>query len=241
MEHTNHIQHNVLSPNLVIPKTYFKELDGITLIKTRKEIDEYIAKHKIKLLIFDCDGTLIDTLGWHYESWNDAYNAFDHKFISKANFLEHFAGTSGHEMIAYLNKVSNTNLDAKKVTKIKHDIFLDKYILQAKPIKPVLDIALYYHHLGLKLAVASGGQRVSVTNVLANNNILGLFTDIITIEDVKQGKPSPELFHSVADRNNIEHSSCLVFEDTEQGFVAAKRANMEFVDIRLLQNLNPIL
>ena len=217
-----------------IPKTHFKELAGPALLQSRKEIDQYIADNNIQLLIFDCDETLVDTLGWHYESWHDAYNEFNAKFISKIDFLEHFAGTSGHEMVTYLNKSSNEIIDVKKVSQLKHKIFFEKYIQQVKPIKPVLDIVNYYHKAGLKLVVASGSHRVSVKNVLTHNNLWDLFTDIITIEEVKHGKPSPELFQLVANRNNIPYHNCLVFEDTEPGFVAAKRANMEFVDIRFL-------
>ena len=69
---------------------------------------------------------------------------------------------------------------------------------------------------------------------VSNNKLEWLFEDIVTIEDVKNGKPSPEIFKVAADRQNIAYQKCMVFEDMEAGFIAAKQANMAFVDIRLL-------
>lgn len=176
----------------------------------------------------------MDTLDFHYQSWNDAYAKFNCKFISKQDYLDHFAGTSGYEMISHLNKALNYSLSVEDITVTKDQIFIENYLLKITPIKQVLEIAQYYYSQGIKLVVASGGQKNVVEKLIKNNKIDMLFEDIIAIEDIRNGKPSPDIFIMAADRQKFLYDKCVVFEDVEAGFIAAKRANMAIVNINLL-------
>lgn len=226
--------HEKVVANTTIQNHSSVKLEDKDFLRNKQDIDQYIINNEIELLIFDCDGTLIDTLGHHWAAWDETFSIHNYKFITKTDFMQHFAGTSGPELIEQLNVIHGYDMDESILIPFKNNLFIDKYLPKAKPIEIVLELANYYHAKGLKIVVASGGHSLAVKALLANNNLDGLFHDIVTIEDVKNGKPSPDIFITAAKRQNILNEKCIVFEDAEAGFIAAKLASMDIVDIHTL-------
>ncbi len=196
-------------------------------------IDSLILRKNIQLLIFDCDGTLMETLALHYKSWNETFQAYGYKFIDENEFITEYAGVSGGEMVLAVMDKFNYSLDSSVLLAYKKKTFLEKYILQVKPIEKTLAIAKKYRGK-LKMVIASGGSKDAVIKMLILNEILELFNQVIAIEDVACGKPAPDIFLKAAESHGVLPANCLVFEDHLAGFTAAKNAGMIYIDVNEL-------
>lgn len=200
---------------------------------SNKVIENVITSKNVGLLIFDCDGTLMETLGLHYLAWSEAFQQIGYDFIKKDEFISKYAGISGGEMVASVISKLGYSIDKNIVLINKKKIFMEKYIFQVTPIEKTLSIVKKYHG-NIKMVVASGGAKDAVIKMLVSNNILELFNHVIAIEDVSAGKPSPEIFLKAAASQNISPINCLVFEDHVAGFDAAISAGMTYIDANKL-------
>lgn len=199
------------------------------------KLSEFIKNNQITCLLFDCDGTLMDTLSGHYQAWYEAHSKHGYQFVAKDTFINRFSGISSHEMIDIINQESQQTIDVERVTHEKHVIFDANYIKTIKPIAKILDILLAYHSdKSMRIALASGGHRTAVDTMLKNNNLTHVFSTIVTIEDVTRGKPSPEIFLKAASLTGVGPKQCLVFEDAEAGFQSAINAQMKYINIHTI-------
>ena len=101
-------------------------------------------------------------------------------------------------------------------------------------IHPVVAIAMDAKAKGLPIAVASSGVKPTVTGHLRGHGILDLFDAVVTCEDVKHGKPAPDLYLLAAEKLGVDPKRCTAYEDAELGMQSAKAAGMTVVDVRLL-------
>jgi HAD superfamily hydrolase (TIGR01509 family) len=175
--------------------------------------------------IFDCDGTLADTMPTHYKAWLTALGEHAETF-PEAMFYE-MGGVPTARIVEVLNERHGYNLPVRETVERKEAIFLD-LSQEIAAIEPVVALARQFS--GKKpLAVASGGHRRIVMNTLRALGIVELFQAIVCSEDYKLGKPAPDPFLEAAKRLGVEPSKCLVFEDTSTGIAAAKAAGMQYV------------
>ena len=175
--------------------------------------------------IFDCDGTLADTMPTHYRAWQAALGKHAEKF-SEAMFYE-LGGTPTSRIVEILNERHGLRLPIAETVAHKEAVFLE-LSPEIAAIEPVVAIAKAF--AGRKpMAVASGGHRRIVLNTLRALGIVDLFDTIVTSEDYRRGKPSPDPFLEAALRMNVAPEQCLVFEDTATGIAAAKAAGMKYV------------
>jgi HAD superfamily hydrolase (TIGR01509 family) len=181
-----------------------------------------------KALIFDCDGTLVDSMPLHMRAWEEAFRKYNYKY--EEEFLFSLKGMKEIEIIKLYNKRFHTNLDLEMLVKAKHVIFLN-HINQVKPIEPILNIALSYHKK-LPLAIVSGSVHEIVYGELKTVGILHLFRSIITADDPINPKPEPETFLETSKRLKVNPEDCIVFEDGDSGLEAAVKAGMKTIDVR---------
>ncbi len=175
--------------------------------------------------IFDCDGTLADTMPLHYKAWRMALKKHNAEF-SEALFYE-LGGVPTDKIVEILNERHGHSMPVKETAAFKDELF-KQLIPQTLPIEPVVELVHQFH--GVKpLAVASGGTREIVTKILGALGILDRFQAVVTTEDCRRGKPAPDPFLEAARRLNVAPEKCLVFEDTTAGIEAAKAANMQWV------------
>jgi beta-phosphoglucomutase-like phosphatase (HAD superfamily) len=175
--------------------------------------------------IFDCDGTLADTMPTHYRAWQTALGAHADKF-PEAMFYE-LGGVPAAGIVALLNERHGLALPVEETVATKEHLFLD-LACEVAAIEPVVALARQYH--GTKpLAVASGGLRRVVLKTLRALGIVELFDAIVTSEDYHRGKPAPDPFLEAALRLRVAPEKCLVFEDTVTGVAAATAAGMQSV------------
>lgn len=175
--------------------------------------------------IFDCDGTLADTMPTHYRAWCAALDAHAAQF-SQAMFYE-LGGVPTARIVEILNERHGFDLPIEKTVARKEAIFLELSPGIAA-IEPVVALARRFH--GDKpMAVASGGHRHIVMKTLGALGIANLFDAVVTAEDYQRGKPAPDPFLEAARRLCVSPEKCLVFEDTAMGIAGATAAGMQSV------------
>jgi HAD superfamily hydrolase (TIGR01509 family) len=175
--------------------------------------------------LFDCDGTLGDTMPLHYSAWCAALKKYSVTF-PEAFFYE-LGGVPTERIVEILNERHGYHMPVKETAHYKEELYL-KGINEIAPIEPVVNIARHVHGT-LPLAVASGGHRAIVTRTLTCLGIVDLFDAIVCAEDYVNGKPSPDPFLTAAQRLRVPPEKCLVFEDTNTGIEAAQAAGMQWV------------
>jgi HAD superfamily hydrolase (TIGR01509 family) len=185
-----------------------------------------IPEREFGAYIFDCDGTLADTMPLHYRAWTRIVAELGGSF-PKELFYE-WGGTPTEQILMLLRDKCGLKVgDVQKAAARKEEYFL-QMIREVKPIEAVLQIARRWH--GIKpLAVASGGFRRQIEQTLDALGIRYLFNTVVCVEDYARGKPFPDPFLEAARRLNVLPTECLVFEDSPQGVQAAQAAGMQFV------------
>lgn len=182
----------------------------------------------IKGLIFDCDGTLIDTMPIHYRAWCQALEPKGMVFPEERFYS--FAGMPTLKIVEILCQEQGKSYDAAQVAHEKEEHYIN-LMPTAEPIQEVIAIARREKGRR-KLAVASGGWHSLVERAIAMIDCVGLFDTIVGADEVVHGKPHPDMFLEAARRIGVPPQDCLVYEDGEAGFQAAKAAGMELIDVR---------
>ncbi len=181
-------------------------------------------------LLFDCDGTLADTMTLHYAAWRDTLLA--HNIDCPRSFIDEHAGVPTHGIVVEINKLWSVELDGDEITADKEARFAAQIHL-TKPVEEVLATA--HAHFGkLSMAVVSGGTKDMVHAILETIDAIDLFPVIITASDPVAPKPAPDVFLEAARRLKVPADKCHVFEDGDPGIVSAQRAGMSFTDVRLV-------
>ena len=165
----------------------------------------------------------------HWEAWQEAFTAIGKR--CPANFLNDLKGTPAEEIIARLNESYGYDLDIKRFAKEKQRR-VQRKLLRAKPIDPVVEIAKRYKNR-FPMAVVSGGTKANVQLTLEAIGLENFFDLIITADDPVKPKPSPDIFLEAARRLNMEPRYCQVFEDSDLGIEGAQKAGMTVTDVRL--------
>jgi beta-phosphoglucomutase family hydrolase len=176
--------------------------------------------------IFDCDGTLADTMPLHYRAWTRLVAELGGSF-PKEMFYE-LGGKPTVQILGVLRDERGLKVgDVQEAAERKEEYFLEM-IHEVKPIEAVLQIARRWH--GIKpMAVASGGFRRQITQTLDALGIRPLFNAVVCVEDYARSKPFPDPFLEAARRLNVPPAECLVFEDSPLGVQAAEAAGMQYV------------
>lgn len=179
--------------------------------------------------IFDCDGTLVDSMPLHYVAWCESFRRHQAPFEFTEDLFYSLAGVREQDTVKLLNDEHGTNLDPDSVAEVKSLVFNER-IPEIQEVPPVAKIARDWHQR-LPMSVASGSEPETVRACLTATGLISLFQTIITPRDVKRGKPAPDMFLLAAERMGVAPGDCLVFEDGKSGMDAAAAAGMEAVFI----------
>ena len=186
--------------------------------------------HQPRGLIFDCDGTLADTMPLHWRAWQTI--AARHRIQFPHDRFYSLGGVPSRDILKLLSAEQGLRLDYLAVAREKEAEYL-QLIAQVEPINAVMAIAREQYGR-IPLAVASGGTRKSIGQVLAHLGVEHLFQAVVTSEDVPRQKPAPDIFLEAARRIGVPPHCCRAYEDTDLGLRAIRAAGMEAVDVRLL-------
>jgi HAD superfamily hydrolase (TIGR01509 family) len=192
-----------------------------------KEMKLKLPDGPFKAYLFDCDGTIADSMPLHYVAWNKALSKWGCEFSEELFYA--WGGMPVAEIIATLNEQQGLSMPVEDVSKLKEALYYE-VLPELKAVPEVLE-HIEASHGHITFAVVSGSTRESVTASLKLLGILDKFDTLVCAGDYTKSKPDPEPFLIAAERLGIAPEDCLVFEDTEMGIQAATAAGMASVKI----------
>jgi len=191
----------------------------------------------IAALIFDFDGTLVDTMPLHFEAYRRVLAEVDVE-LSQADFYGNIGGNARETIPKFLRgrpcRLSSEEIHTRKKAVVSE-------LFESSPI-PVLETARLLDAFSghFKTALASSGSRMGIEQILRRLDWMDRFDVIVTGEDRARGKPFPDLFLLAAQKLGVEPSRCLVFEDTDVGVAAGRQAGMRVFDVRNAAAKSPV-
>jgi HAD superfamily hydrolase (TIGR01509 family) len=180
-----------------------------------------------KAYLFDCDGTIADSMPLHYIAWKKVMAEWNCEYPEELFYS--WGGKPVRKIIADLNNINGIEMPIEATARRKESFYLAQ-LPQLKAIPEVLE-HIKAEHGRIPFAVVSGSTRDSVVGSLSVLGLLESFDTIVSAEDYKRGKPAPDGFLLAAERLGVAHADCLVFEDTDLGIESAIAAGMAYVKV----------
>ena len=186
-----------------------------------------IPEDKFGAYLFDCDGTIVDSMPLHYLAWKKALSEWKCDF-SEGLFYK-WGGMPVAEVIATLNRERGLQMPVEEVEHRKENLYYE-FLPQLKAIPEVLE-HIEAQRGRIPFAVVSGSTRESVIASLTVVKLLDRFDTLVCAGEYKKSKPDPEAFLMAAANLGVAPRACLVFEDTDMGIQAAHAAGMASVKV----------
>lgn len=180
-------------------------------------------------VIFDCDGTLVDSMPAHFEAWCEALALYGAGGVFKEDVFLAMGGRPTRDIVVDLNDEYDLHLDPAAVAFAKREAFLKRL----DTVTLIDEVAAFAQSIRGKvpLAIASGGSRMVVEKTLRVVGVSDWFDEVVTADDVTEGKPAPDIFIKAAHLLGVSPAKCLVLEDAPAGILAAQRAGMQVIAI----------
>ena len=182
--------------------------------------------------IFDCDGTVVDSMPLHYRAWKAALAEWNCEFPE--DLFYSWGGKPVRNIIADLNQIYSLTMPIDPLAIRKEAL----YLAQLPSLKAIPEVVEHItaQHGRIPLAVASGSRKDSVVGSLTTVGLLDKFETIVSAGDYIHPKPAPDCFLLAAERLGVPPKDCLVFEDTQLGIQAATAAGMASVMVPLIMH-----
>lgn len=180
-------------------------------------------------VIFDCDGTLVDSMPAHFEAWCEALALHGASGVFKEDVFFAMGGRPTMDIVVELNDEYNLKLDPAAVALAKREAFLRRL----DRVTLIEEVAAFAERLRGKvpMAIATGGSRMVIEKTLKIVGISDWFDEVVTADDVAEGKPAPDIFLRAAKLLGVSPSKCLALEDAPAGILSAQRAGMQVIEI----------
>ncbi|EIJ71843.1 beta-phosphoglucomutase family hydrolase [Pasteurella bettyae] len=180
-------------------------------------------------LIFDMDGTLIDTMPSHTLAWEKVGEVLGYPI--KGDVMYEFAGAPTKVIAEETMRRYGVPLELEEQLVILKRNFGRKLVIEKATLLPTIQVLQHFYRKK-PLALGTGSHQSMVDLLLNHFNLAHYFNAMVVAEDVKQHKPAPETFLRCAELLNVEPKHCLVFEDADFGVQAALAGGMDVWDIR---------
>jgi len=180
-----------------------------------------------KAYLFDCDGTIVDSMPLHYVAWKQTLDQWGCEFPEEVFYA--WGGMPAAEIVATLSAQQGLALQPEVIAHRKELLYYE-LLPQLQAVPEVLE-HIDLSHGRIPFAVVSGGTRESVTQSLTTLGLLDKFDTLVCAGDYTRSKPDPEPFLLAAQRLGVAPEDCLVFEDTEMGIQAATAEGMASVKV----------
>lgn len=180
--------------------------------------------------IFDMDGTMIDNMKYHEKAWIRFLDEHDIS-LTQEEFKAKLHGKKNDEIFRNLFGADISQERIAKLTDEKESLYRELYMPNLVEISGLSYLIAKLEDKGLKLAIATTAPRANRDSALRGLGLEGKFGVILGSEDVKHGKPHPEIYLATSAQLKVEPAKCLVFEDSAPGIQSAKSAGMKVVAI----------
>lgn len=182
-----------------------------------------------RALIFDLDGTLVDSMPAHFKAWCAALAEHGKGVVFPEDVFYAMGGRPTRDIVAIINGEQGLSLNPDRVASAKKRHFLKS--LDSLELIPSIASIAEEHRGRVPMAVASGGSREVVEKTLQTLRISDWFDEVVTSSEVSRGKPAPDIFLEAAKRLGVTPADCVVFEDARAGIEGARKAGMEVVAV----------
>jgi beta-phosphoglucomutase family hydrolase len=180
-----------------------------------------------KAVIFDMDGTLINSIPADFLAWQQLFSNYE-KSLSLEEYIPLLGIKSAEVAEKFLPLKDENELKHALANKLVYfENIIEEHGIEAIPY--ARDFILQLKQYDLKLALATSSRKAKMKLVMERVGLFGFFDVVITAEDVKKGKPEPDIFLTTAQKLSVLPNECVVFEDAINGVAAAKNANMKCV------------
>jgi HAD superfamily hydrolase (TIGR01509 family) len=186
-----------------------------------------LPKGKFGAYLFDCDGTIVDSMPLHYQAWKKALGEWGCQFSEELFYA--WGGMPVVEVISTLNRERGLKMPVEEVGHRKENLYYE-LLPHLRAVPEVLE-HIEAQHGRIPFAVVSGSNRESVTASLTAVNLLDRFDMLVCAGEYRKSKPDPEAFLMAAVNLRVNPQTCLVFEDTDMGIQAAESAGMAWVKV----------
>ena len=186
-------------------------------------------------LIFDCDGTLVDSMPLHWRAWDTVCKRHGIEFSEKRHYA--MGGIPSRKILVMLKEEQGLDFDPIEVSREKEVAYLP-LMPEVELIEPVVAIARE-HRGRIPMAVATGGRTQFIRPLLERLDIADWFSALVTSDDVANPKPAPDTYLKAAALLGVPAEECRAFEDTDLGMDSIRAAGMEAVDVREIPGVLP--
>ena len=194
---------------------------------TQRTMKLQLPPGNFRAYLFDCDGTIVDSMPLHYLAWKQALAEWGATFDEELFYA--WGGKPAPEIIADLNQMQGLHMPVETVAERKENLYF-ALLPELKPVPEVVEyINAQYGHI--PFAVVSGSNRESIVKSLTTVGLLDRFETLVGHEDYTRSKPAPDAFLIAAERLGVAPKDCLVFEDTAMGIAGATAAGMASVRV----------
>lgn len=194
--------------------------------------------NKIKAVIFDMDGVLIEAKDWHYEALNKALNLFGME-ISRYDHLVTYDGLPTKKKLEMLSTERRLPKDLHKfINDMKQQYTMEIVYASCKPT---------FHHeyalsklknSGYQMAVCSNSIRNTIEIMMQKASLEQYFEFYVSNQDVKHGKPDPEMYIKAIEKLGFDPKECMIIEDNENGIKAAKASGAWVMEVDAVEDVN---
>jgi HAD superfamily hydrolase (TIGR01509 family) len=190
-------------------------------------------KDGFSAVVFDCDGTLVDSMPAHFEAWCEALGMFGAANVLKEDVFYAMGGRPTTDIVVELNDEYGLKLKPEAVALAKREAYLRK-IHSLELIDEVADFARSLRGK-VPLAIATGGTRSVIEKLLHVLGVSDWFDEVVTADDIENGKPAPDIYLHAAKLLAVPSYKCLAVEDAPPGILAAQRAGMRVVSVPMVE------
>lgn len=197
-------------------------------MSNKVDLNSYIFSKKA--IIFDMDGTLLNTEPFHVKAWNHIASEFGYKPFDY-EFMKSVGGIPTVGIAKIIGEKNGINLDPIALASRKTQVFREIYLKEAEIFEDIANYLYKAHDLGIKTALATGSLMREVTILLDKFNLRDKFDTVITSDNLKKPKPNPDIYLLALEQLGSKPEESLVFEDTPIGLQGAKAAKIACIHV----------
>ena len=190
----------------------------------------------LNAIIFDLDGSLVDSLPYHHESWRIF---FKNNNIEENDFNEIYRNYKGGGTLELMSSVfgdTYTKVELDKMSDDKEVIFREIYRSKIFPINGLIKFLDNLKKNNILLSIGSNAIRKNVLMTIEELGVTNYFSSIICGDEVSKGKPDPEMYIKTLSNLKVNKNECIIFEDSIEGVTAAKNANIKAIGVTSSQS-----